>query len=43
MTAKPMIFLCVAALWGSTPLCAAESAKDAVKLNQIQLIGTHNS
>jgi Phosphoinositide phospholipase C, Ca2+-dependent len=42
MTANPLIFLCAAALCGA-PLRAAESANSSVKLNQIQLIGTHNS
>lgn len=37
------ILLCAAAACGVPTLCAAQSAGDAVKLNQIQLIGTHNS
>ena len=43
MSARPVIFLCAAALWGGTPLGAAESPNGSVRLNQIQLIGTHNS
>ena len=35
--------LCSAILCGGSTLCAAQSANDAVKINQIQLIGTHNS
>jgi hypothetical protein len=42
-TAKPVILLCAAAWCGGAPLCAAESPNASVKLNQIQLIGTHNS
>jgi hypothetical protein len=43
VTARPAIFLCAAALCGGAPLYAADSANGSVKLNQIQLIGTHNS
>ena len=35
--------MCSAILCGGSTLCAAQSANDAVKINQIQLIGTHNS
>ena len=44
MSSKPATLLCAAALCGGiAAACAAQSANDGVKLNQIQLIGTHNS
>src|SRR5277367_3743661 len=43
MMSNPAALLCWAVLCGGSTLCAAQSAGDAVKLNQIQLIGTHNS
>ena len=41
--ANPKNFLRAAAMCGMSTLCSAQSAGDAPKLNQIQVIGTHNS
>ncbi|HEY2677687.1 MAG TPA: phosphatidylinositol-specific phospholipase C1-like protein [Steroidobacteraceae bacterium] len=48
MVSNPAIFLsaaalCAAGLGGASRVCEAQPANEALKLNQIQLIGTHNS